>query len=142
MGAVETLPSIPSLATFSTDGNQVLTLQNLVVGNQYIIQLFALDQRPCCSSNSQYYSDTLGHQSASFQFNANDYVLGTFIADAGFESVTLFNTFGASGGGGAPETNLNAIVLYNVPEPASVLVFTTMLAKIAAVRRRDLSRIL
>ena len=127
------------LGDFQYDGNQVLTLQNLVLGNAYTVQLFALDQRPCCRGNNQYYSDALGNQSASFQFVDNDYVLGTFTADAAFESITLFNTLGSSGGGGAPETNLNALVLYNTPEPASVLVFATMLTGIAAVTRRRAS---
>ena len=123
------------LGDFEYDGAQALTLQNLVVGTQYIVQLFAVDQRYCCGGNSQYYSDASGNLSLGSQFDAGNYVLGTFIADTTTETIIAYNTYGSLGGSGGIETNLNAVVLYT-PEPASIAIFTTMLGGIAAARRR------
>ena len=97
-----------TLTQFNYDGGpKTITLYNLVVGQQYSVQLFALDQRGGTPS-----SETASFQdpndgtdvSANFLMGDSDYILATFTANA--TSVSIQENLPNSGNG-----NINALVV-------------------------------
>lgn len=63
------------------DGIDAITLTDLTVGTSYLVQIFALDDRGCCTE-LQTFRDASGNSTAAYSHGANDYVDGTFTADA------------------------------------------------------------
>ena len=98
------------LSQFTYDGGpHVITLYNLFVGQQYSVQLFALDDRigtasPVLTANYQDPSDNYD-ASASFAMGDNVYTIGTFTASN--TTVSIQQNLPMLGGGG----NINAVVI-------------------------------
>ena len=89
------------------DGPKTITLTNLVAGQQYAVQLFALDDRSGTPSARQAnYQDPAdaNDYSASFTMGNNNFLIGTFTASG--TSVNLQENLPNSGGG-----NINALVV-------------------------------
>ncbi len=115
------------LTQFDYDGGpKTITLNNLAVGQQYAVQLFALDQRSAGTqarhANFQDPADN-ANVSASFTMGTNAYVIGTFTATGTTASIQE----NLPDGGG----NINALVLRAIgtnippqitsqPQPTSV----------------------
>jgi len=108
-------------------GPKTITLNNLVVGQEYSVQLFALDQRvgvyPSEAANYQDPNDATDI-SANFEMGDNVYVMGTFIAPA--TSVSIQENLLNSNNG-----NINALVVRAIggsvapqittePQPATI----------------------
>jgi lysophospholipase L1-like esterase len=87
-------------------GTNLITLHNLVAGQQYSVQLFVLDNRSGMSNNLVNFADTsdTNDVSATFTMGDNAYVLGTFTA-TGTDQVIQENLL--TGGFG----NINALVV-------------------------------
>jgi len=118
------------LTQFNWDGGpKTLTLNNLVAGQQYAVQLFALDDRGGTPSARQAnYQDPADPYDYSAIFNMGDnvYTIATFTASG--TSVSLQENLPDSGGG-----NLNALVVRQLsgqpiapqittePQPANIL---------------------
>jgi hypothetical protein len=130
-----------ALGDFEYDGNQVLTLHNLTIGGSYALQIFAIDDRGCCGGDSEYFSTAISgnsDNSQSFQYFQNQFVIGSFIADGTDQTVYLFSPeLGSTGG---LETNLNAVVLYEAPEPGTVALVAAGLLVAGFKLRRKRSR--
>jgi len=109
------------LTQFNYDnGPKTITLNNLVVGQQYAVQLFGLDDRaPGPNARHANFQDPADGTdvSATFLMGANDYVIGTFTATATTASIQE-NLPDGNGG------NINALVLYaigtNIPPQITV----------------------
>lgn len=75
---------------------KVVTVGRLVVGKQYQIQLFASDDRSCCSGRTQKWSDNttdlLGNETTVFTTGSSSYVIGTFTANATSQNFYLRGT--------------------------------------------------
>lgn len=94
------------LSGYAFDGNNpVITLNNLIAGSQYSVQLFALDDRGGgLSARTEAFSDGLGNQTGTFALGANDYVIGTFTASGPTEAVDIVPV-------GQSQNNINALVV-------------------------------
>jgi len=90
-------------------GPKTITLNNLVVGQQYSVQLFALDQRSGPNARIANFQDPNDATDISTNFAMGDtvYVLGTFIANS--STMTIQENL-INGGGG----NMNALVVRNL----------------------------
>ncbi len=127
------------LSEFNYDnGPKTNILFNLVPGQQYSVQLFALDDRssgtPAPSTRTANFQDPADNNdySASITMGNNSYVIGTFTASG--TTATIQENLPVSAGG-----NINALVvrrLSGLPlapqittEPASLAVFTGSAAK-------------
>jgi hypothetical protein len=105
-----------TLTQFNFDGGpKTITLNNLVLGQAYSVQLFALDQRGGIpSSQTAYFQDPNDNSdvSSTIFMGNSDYVVATFTANA--SSVSIQENLPNSGNG-----NLNALVVraigVNVP---------------------------
>jgi len=122
------------LDSFAWDGPnpKVLTLNNLIAGQDYQIQLFVSDDRGCCSGRTQLWSDSAtvgaGNETSTFAHTDSTYVIGEFTADgSGIQEI-----YGH--GIGQVQTALNAYVLRTVPEPSSALL--AGLGGLLLIRRR------
>jgi len=112
-------------------GPAELTLNGLTPGQEYQIQLFASDDRSCCSTRTQNFSDALGGPpSDTFAHSESPLTIGTFTA-AGASQVVHINDVST-----ATKHVLNGYVLRAVPEPSSLLLTVFALAALAVVRRR------
>ena len=65
------------------------TLMDLIPGVPYEIQLYFSDDRDCCWERYYYYSDGLGNDSEVFARGDDVSVIGSFIADATIQSITM-----------------------------------------------------
>jgi hypothetical protein len=97
------------LSQFNYDGGpKIITLNNLIIGQQYSVQLFALDSRGGGSSavraNFQDANDPYDF-SQTFQMGDLVYVVGTFTANN--TSMSIEENLPDNGGGG----NINALVV-------------------------------
>jgi hypothetical protein len=97
------------LTQFNYDGGpKYITLNNLTVGQQYTVQLFALDDRGNASSavraNYQDPNDSVD-VSSTVAMGDNVYIVGTFIANN--SSMTIVENLPDNNGGG----NINALVI-------------------------------
>jgi hypothetical protein len=106
----------------------VLRLGGLTAGQQYAVQLFAIDDRN--ATKLEQFSDGTTN-SATFNSNANNYVLATFTADAVTQDIRVGNVSAVSG------KDLNAYVLRAVPEPGAVAVVGLGALTLAGRRRRS-----
>jgi alpha-L-fucosidase len=105
---------------FNYDGGpKIITLKNLTVGQNYSVQLFALDDR---NDNTQEILRPASFQppnnpsnvSATFLMGSNDYVIGTFTAPPNGASTTMNLNIQENlptGGNG----NINALVVRKLP---------------------------
>jgi hypothetical protein len=105
---------------FNYDGGpKIITLKNLTVGQNYSVQLFALDDR---NDNTQEILRPASFQppnnpsnvSATFLMGSNNYVIGTFTAPSNGVSTTVNLNIQenlSSGGNG----NINALVVRKLP---------------------------
>ncbi len=72
---------------FAPDGANPknVTVNGLVPGIQYQVQLFVSDDRACCGGRTMEWSDSpadgAGTETATFAMNTSSYVIGTFTAD-------------------------------------------------------------
>lgn len=125
---------------FAFDGNNpnTVTLLGLIVGRQYQAQFFVSDDRACCSSRTQEWSDNIinntGNETATFSHSSSSFVIGQFTADA---ATQLFFARGVA----QSQNVVNAYVLRDitptaavVPEPATMSLLA--LSGAAALRRR------
>ena len=111
------------LGNYYFDGaTHTITMSNLVVGKQYSVQLFALDNRtglnPAANTRTVSWQDpnNAGNVSATYSMADNAYLVGTFTASAAVESIQE-NMLNADAG------NFNCLVLRAVgwtPPPAIV----------------------
>jgi hypothetical protein len=103
-----------TLNQFNWDGGpKTIILYNLVVGQQYSVQLFALDQRGGSSSAARgNYQDPNDNSDISATFAMGDtvYVTGTFTANNSTMNI-MENLPGGNGGG-----NINAVVVRKLPQ--------------------------
>ena len=88
------------------NGPKTITLSNLVAGQQYAVQLFALDDRGGANTRSANFQDPAdaNDYSTTFFMPDNVYTLGTFTAS--MSSVSIQENLFLGGGG-----NLNALVV-------------------------------
>ncbi len=98
------------------DTTATLTLQNLVVGTLYQIQLYFTDDRGCCNTRTYMYSDGVGGDSAVWARGDDVSFIGTFSADAETQTIQTIVQDGSDPG-------LCAYVLRTIP--ASDPVITT-----------------
>jgi|GEM_PF-5619105 len=122
------------LDSFAWDGPnpKVLSVNDLIAGQEYQIQLFTSDDRATPRTRTQLWSDdaTLGagNESPTFIHGDSVYVIGQFTADAsGTQDI-----FGH--GVDQMQTALNGYVLRVVPEPSSALL--AGIAGLFLLRRR------
>lgn len=118
-----------ALSSFLYDGWQAISLNNLVAGHQYAVQLFSIDNRSGFTSNNEYYVDAYGNSSAKFLLGSDSFVIGTFTADTTSELVYVHSDYChgslCTGQSAAYRqtnemTNVNAVVLRDtttIPEP-------------------------
>jgi hypothetical protein len=124
---------------FAYDGTHEITLTGLTIGANYLVQLFAVDDRTCCTHKRQTFSDEFGNSTATYFHNTNSFVLGNFTAGAITQKIFGFGNTAPNCSGGRPCSNLNAVVLYRatVPEPASLsLAAVALLGLVATTRMR------
>ncbi len=98
---------------------KTITLNNLTVGQQYAVQLFALDDRSGTSSRTVNFQDPNDNSdvSATFAMPANDFVIGTFTANS--SSVNIQENLLGSGG------NINAVVIWQLSgQPVAPIIAT------------------
>jgi len=127
------------LTQFNFDGGpKTISLNNLIAGQQYAVQLFALDERGGdASARTASFQDPADNTdvSAAFPMGANDYVIGTFTAPS--SSVSIQENL-ADGNNG----NINALVIYalgtNIPpqiasEPQPATLYHGLTATFSAV---------
>ncbi len=114
-----------------------ITLSGLTTGQQYSVQLFALDDRGGQSSRTLTFSDFSGDSTSSITEGSNNYVLGTFTALSSFETIT--ENLPNNG-------NINALVVRSLtaaPEPSALssLAFGVLglAGLILSARRRGLN---
>ena len=126
------------LTQFNYDGGpKTITMNNLVIGQQYSVQLFAVDRRDAIAitrvANFQDPGD-VSDISANFQMGDNVYVIGTFTANN--TSVDIQENLLNSSSG-----NINALVIRalgtNIPpqitsQPQSVTVYNGLTAQFTA----------
>ena len=92
----------------SSPSNHTITLSGLVVGKQYSVQLFALDDgtyTPADSTRAANFQDPndISDISPTFTMDANAYVVGTFTASSAVQSIQQNLTIGYG--------NFNALIL-------------------------------
>ncbi len=114
-----------------------LTLNNLTVGQQYAVQLWANDSRTAGIGRTTIYSDGNGN-SVTLDQNTTDavggpgqFVIGTFTADA--TGTQLINV---AGGAGTGISMFNAIQVRAIPEPATLGMVAAFGGAILFIRRR------
>lgn len=82
-----------AMDSFAYDGDnpKVITLNGLTAGNIYQVQLFASDDRTCCSGRTQLWSDNAspggGNETGTFSHGDSPYVIGRFVADGTSQSI-------------------------------------------------------
>jgi hypothetical protein len=112
-----------------------ITLQNLKVGSDYLIQLWVNDARGGYSWRSTTFngenSVSLAHGSSGTAGSPGYYAIGTFKADA----TTLVFT-ATSSNNGAPQINGFQLRDVTVPEPGTALMFGFGTALLFYIRRR------
>ncbi len=122
------------------DGPKIITLNSLVPGQQYSVQLFALDDRSGTSQRSANFQDPAdgNDYSGTFYMPDNAYTLGTFTASS--SSVSVQENLPLGGGG-----NINALVIRRLsglplapqiiaePAPAAIFAGSTAQFTVGAV---------
>jgi hypothetical protein len=129
------------LTQFNYDnGPKTITLNNLAAGQQYAVQLFALDDRNGTGSRSANFQDPNDQYdfSATFFMPDNVYTLGTFTASG--STVNIQENLFAGGGG-----NINALVIRQLtglplapqittePKPVSIFAGATAQFTVGAI---------
>jgi len=96
-------------------GGATITLKNLTVGQLYTVQIFALNDvtGPTRQGNFSVPTDP-ADVSASFMFGDNVYVVGTFIATATTQEISI----GQAGGGGY----ISSVVVRTLTEPPAPVI--------------------
>ncbi len=108
------------------NGPRVITLNNLIPGQKYVVQLFALDDRTGYVNpplRQAYYQDPLNtaNISSTFTMGANESVMGMFTAASTTQTIVEQQP-GNSGGGDVGAGNINALVVYQVTSPVRPVV--------------------
>jgi len=111
--------------TLSQSGT--ITLSGLGVGSTYQVQIWSVQL------DNQHYVTTYtsGANSVSLQLNPGQFTLGTFVADAATQSLTIQYT-----SGNARYYALNAVALRQLPEPGSLGIIGCAGMILAARRRK------
>jgi len=123
------LDSHSYIAMGNPNGRGVVALTNLVVGQQYLLQVIAVaDDRACCATRTQTVDDGLGNVSGAMQRGLAQSVTGTFTADATTQSFFI---------AGVNDPGLSAYQLRAVPEPACLALFALAGWALHVRRKRD-----
>ena len=113
-------------------------LSGLTAGRSYQVQFFASDSRSCCDTRTSWFSDGVGAPSTPVVQGSFTSVVGTFVADAGSQTINFFANSQAP--------ILSAYVLRdititpNVPEPSTYAMLLAGLAGLGWVARRRRAR--
>lgn len=81
---------------FAWDGPnpKVIVLGNLIPNATYQVQLFTSDDRGCCGSRTQKWSDNAtngaGNETGVFTMSSSSYVIGSFVADSATQNLYTF----------------------------------------------------
>jgi hypothetical protein len=110
-----------------------VTLSGLAAGTQYAVKLWSSDSRGCCGVGDDRKSIidgavTLDESIGNAAGNLGQFAVGTFIADAAAQTISISSNVNVQ------HRLINAVALYSVPEPGSLLLAT--LGGLAFVRRR------
>jgi len=124
-------------AIFSNNNSAVatFTFNNLTIGTPYVFQLWAMDDRALANGRALNFS---GGPNISYNIGGIDggfgqYAIGSFVADATFQSITLTPT-----GPNTPSL-ISAVQLRVVPEPTTALMLG-IAGALFAFRRRFVAR--
>jgi lysophospholipase L1-like esterase len=91
---------------YNNGSTNLITLKHLVVGQQYGVQMFALDDRGGATNEQANFADPndTGDMSATFAMGDNSYAIGTFTASATSQTIQENLLTGGIG-------NINAVVV-------------------------------
>ena len=102
-------------------GPLTLHLAGLTIGQEYSVHLYSADARFTDREQSYWSSFSegvfSGGTSGSFSQNPAYKITGTFIADASYQDIFIQETDGIDG----DDTTIAAYTLYEVPEPATMM---------------------
>jgi hypothetical protein len=109
---------------YSADAGKTITMNNLVSGQEYLVQIWSSDDR--YNSTQQEWID-----GEALQTNIGQFKTGTFTADATTQSITIGPALSGSNSG-----ILNAMQVRAIPEPATLGLIGFFGGGLLFVRRR------
>jgi Concanavalin A-like lectin/glucanases superfamily/Bacterial TSP3 repeat len=92
--------------------DRTLTIDGLIAGQTYQIQIFGSDTRSCCAGRSRTYGDGQGHNTtlnSGSPSGGGQHVIGSWIADAATQRISLLGT-------PANPAHYNAIIVLNITQ--------------------------
>ena len=119
-------------------GGGTFDIGGLTPGESYLIQIIAVgDTRGCCADRNQQFGGG-GGISGDLRRGDPSSVIGTFVADATFQTIDVLVGSPLPSGGASSDPGLSGYQVRNVtiPEPGSALLSLVGLLGLAARRRR------